>query len=525
MGHGKETPRQKMIGMMYLVLTALLALNVSADILNAFIIVDKSLNKTISNFIKKNDVVYNGFEKAFKENQAKTKPWYDKAQIVKLESQKLIDSIRDDKKRIVMIADKVPESEWSDSLFFKVKSKDNNNVPGQVMILEKRGESLKEMLDAYREKMVSLIKDTAKASELIAGIRSNLMTEKVYSEQNKEWVPWEDAYFNHLPLIAVITILSKLQTDIKNSEADMLNYLYGNIDAASYKFNKLEAIVKPNSSYVLQNNKYEAEIFIAASDTTVKPDIYVGGQKLADIKEGKGLYTGSTSTLGVKKWGGEIKYKAPTGEILVYPFSTEYQVGAPSFVVSPTKMNVFYIGVDNPVDITASGVPEDKLQASISSGSLVKKAGSSYIVRVTKPGEVTITGSAEVDKKRIDFGAPKKFRVKTVPDPIAVVGANKLNWKGGMITKSALLAEQGVQAILENFDFDLKFNITGFTVSAIVAGGFEESQASTGTSFSVGQKNLMKNIQPGKRVNIEKIVAKGPDGTDRPLNTITFKIQ
>jgi len=516
MGHGKETPRQKMIGMMYLVLTALLALNVSAEVLNAFILIDNSLTKTSQNFQLKNEDVYTGFEKALSENGAKVKPYKDLADEVKLKSQELFDVIHNYKMEIVTVADG-PEADLKN-----IQKKDDNNIPGQLMVLEGRGEKLKEEIDAYRGYLLGIITDTARYSLAYNGINNTLNTNDIIGNTGEK-VPWVDANFNHLPLAGVITLMSKMQNDIRNAEAEILGYLFGQIDAGSFKFNKLEAIVNASTNYVLVGNEYKAEVFIAASDSTVEPEIFVGESNLKVI-DGKGQYVGNTSSVGFKTWSGVIKMKSPaTGEILEFPFKSEYQVAEAGLVVSPTKMNVFYIGVDNPVDISVPGVPADKVSATISGGGSISRSGSGYVVRVKSVGDVYISASADFSGNVKQMGK-KVFRVKRVPDPVAKIGSDPLNAQGGVMAKNMLLAQAGIKADLENFAFDLKYNVTGFTVSASIK-GYTEEASSNSALFTSQQKGLINKIAPGQKVYIENITAKGPDGSTRKLGSINLKLR
>jgi len=513
MAHGKETPRQKMIGMMYLVLTALLALNVSKSVLDAFVLVDKGLGKTIENFTAKNDITYAAFDAKDAENHAKVGKWKAKADSVKAEANTLIDHIQALKLEIVMKADG-PEGNLE-----HIQSKDDTNIPGEIMVVNGKGDELKNKIDALRDFLKTYVKP--ESTGLLESIDNNLDTSDPPENEGGEKESWVQYNFEHLPLIAVITLMSKMQADIRNAEADMLAYLYKEIDIGSFKFNKLEAIVLPESNYVLVGNPYKAKVFIAASDTTVAPEIIVGGRHLP-VKDGKGEYSGSTSSPGIKTWGGLIKMIHPaTKDTLTYKFKSEYQVAEASLVVSPTKMNVFYVGVPNPVDISVPGVAGDKINASLSgAGNIRKKSGNSYTVRVKKPNkDVYVSVSANVGGNLRNMGR-KKFRVKAIPDPIAMVGKNK----GGTYKKSLLLAQSGVKAELEDFLFDLKFKVTRFTVSAVVRGFTEEKHAKS-ASFTQAQKGLIRMLKPGQKVYIENIYARGPDGKDKKLPTIMFRLK
>jgi len=534
MGHGKETPRQKMIGMMYLVLTALLALNVSAEVLNAFLLVDQSLRKSRDNIQSKTEVLYTQFETAYSENPDKVEEWKNEADSVKILTRELVDFMEFLKDTIVITADKQRTYIDSGRDVHLVQTKDDNNIPGQIMVLEmggvpSNGKVLQDKIEGYRAHLIGIIErkgphgpdgelDTARVGSIISGIEKSLSTDGIEGHGGE--VDWVNGNFNHLPLVAVLTMLSKFQADVRNAEADIINWLSGQIDAGSWKFNKLEAIVNANANYILQGNEYKAEVFIAASDSTQDPEIVLAGGTKLDIKNGKGIYNGNTSTVGFTKWGGVIKMESPsTGEILEFPFSGEYQVGQSSLVVSPTKMNVFYIGVDNPVEISVSGVPQDKVQASISAGSMSPAAGG-YNVKVTRAGEVFINVSAEVDGNVKSMGS-KKFRCKFIPDPVAKVA----NSQGGVIGKNELMAQAGVFAVLDNFDFDAKFSVTSYKVSTTDAQGYTVEKIVTGAGFTSDVRGLIQGLAPGKKVYFEEIKAVGPDGTPRSLGAIGFRVQ
>ncbi|MCK5667338.1 MAG: gliding motility protein GldM, partial [Thiotrichaceae bacterium] len=377
-----------------LVLTALLALNVSAEVLNAFILVDNSLRTSTANSEKKNDAVYTEFSKAMEESPAAVKKWKEKADIVSTGSNDLFNYIDTLKYLIVRTADG-PEGR-PDSIL----AKDDTNIPGQRMILEKvdgknRATLLKEEIEEYRQSLLKLVgKDSSLYKPVITSIKNNLNTDDIKGAEGNA-VAWTTANFDHLPLAGVITLMTKMQADVRNAEADILGYLFGKISAGSFKFNKVEAIVNSPTNYVLMGQSYTAEVFIAASDSTVDPIIKLGGGSQLKVVKGKGMYTGNTGSAGVKSWGGVIEMKHPeTGKILTYPFKSEYTVGVAQLVVSPTKMNVFYIGVDNPVDVSVPGIDPNKIQARISSGSIRKK-GNSYVVKVKKIGKVRVSATAD----------------------------------------------------------------------------------------------------------------------------------
>jgi len=523
MAHGKETPRQKMIGMMYLVLTALLALNVSKDVLDAFILVDEGLTKTTTNFYAKNQSLYGSFDEAYQLNPVKVEEWIGKAKEVKERSQQLSDFMQECKREIVIKAEganteAIVDGEVDINL---IKGKDNNNVPAEIMILNKKGTELREKIKEHREYLTDLIDDKENYAAIVASIESGLDTSDPPPDKKGVSHPWESNYFEHLPLASVITILSKMQSDVRNAESEILNYLLSQIDAGAFKFNVIEPVVIANSDYVFKGQEYKAQVYLAAFDSTRDPEILVGGQKLP-IVNGKGVFTGNTSSTGVRQWSGVIRLLGDDGTAIVREFRHEYQVAEASAVVSPTKMNVFYRGVKNPVSVSVSGVPKEDLQVEITKGRITRVPGRDWEVNIgpgTEGEIVSVRVFANIDKVRRFMGS-SDFRVKSVPDPVAVVAGKSQ----GVISMTDLTRAPGVVAELKNFDFDLDFSVTEFTVSAVLSGGFTRTERSSSDKFTRPQMEIISQLRTGQRVTFENIKAVGPDGSTRTLNSIVLSI-
>jgi gliding motility-associated protein GldM len=548
MAHGKETPRQKMIGMMYLVLTALLALNVSKEVLNAFATLDTGLIGTLQNVEASNNKVISDFEVQYQMNQKKVEPWKVKAVKVSEMAKDITSFIQEKKLEMVKKADgkkseAIKDGEIDDIL---ISAKDNTDAPAEVMIgdrNDKAGRELRLKIEAFRKYLTDEVVTTEGAEAIRHSIEVSLNTEPNRKEIHKSDAPtWEAEHFEHLPLAGVLTIMSGLQINVRNAETEALRYLYNQIDAGSFKFNQLEATVIPNSNYIIRGNEYRAEVFLAASDTTASPTVWVTSNsrpydstvtdgitsysKRADLsydtlpvnKGGKGIYSIPGSALGMKYWGGLIELTGPDGSKLVKPFRRDYLVAEGSVVVSPTKMNVFYLGVDNPVDVSVAGVQPDQVEISVTNARHEKQGGSSYIIRPIRPGNAFVVVYANIEGRKREMGR-KEFRVKTVPAPVTMVN----NQKGGYINQGVLLAQIGVIAEMENFEFDLKFTITEFTVSAVVQGFVREYTSKT-NKFTADQKALIKTLSRGNSVYIQDVKAVGPDGSTRNLSTINFKL-
>lgn len=547
MAGGKESPRQKMIGMMYLVLTALLAMNVSKDILNAFVIINEGLQVTNQNFMAKNEFTYAQFEKAKANDPAKVTDFYNKAMRAKGLSDEIYLHIEELKKYLIAVtAGKAGIEEVEDDSLFNLRnvdSKDNYDIPTLWLVgsdpqAPKEAEwsalELKSKIENFKSEMLYLFDN----EEERAALQLGLATEGDFGKEDGVPQTWVTANFYHLPLAAVVTNLSKMQADIRNAEADIIKALYRNISADDFKFDTLAAKVIPRSTYVIQGDSFIAEVIVAAFSTTQPPRMRLVKQfsdsndmpiydKFEDLDSstnislvnGAARYAVAATSEGVQEWGGVIQIKGPDGKYrsFMVPKQT-YTVAKPALVVSPTAMNVFYRGLENPVEVSVPGVPTDKLEIAISNAS---KSGSNGNFMV-KPGNgqtCEVSVSAEINGKKQNFGK-KEFRVKNVPDPKPFFGGAT---GSDNIQMKDFLAAGGVIAKMENFEFDLRFEIVSYVVSATIKGKVVEA-ACSGPALSPDAKKIRAEMKSGQKIYIEKIKAKGPDGTVRDLGTVSLKV-
>ena len=531
MAHERLSPRQKMIGMMYLVLTAMLALNVSKEAVEAFKKVDKGLTLTVTNYAIKNNLTYSEFDRAAAENPAKAGKYKTAAYQVKERADEAFNFIQGLKIEIINEAEG-PENEavkGTEVIIEAVKRIDDTNIPSQILIgANENGKAngLKALLNDYRDFLITTLEGKNPTAEDV--LRKSLNTDDGRDPDGQP-TRWENMTFQTLPLVAVITILSELQLNVRNAETEVLNYLYSQIDASSFKFNKLSAIVIPNSNYVTLGSDYEAVVFISATDSTQQPVITVGGTNLDFDETGKGIYKVQASSTGAKRWGGIIALKAPDGTTKNYPFDASYVVGEPNVIVSPTAMNVMYMGIPNPIDVSVPGVSPDKIKIKVVNGSFttekVKNSKGvnfkgSWAVRPNTVGQnVQVIVTADMNGKPVQY-PPYEFRVKSIPKPVAVFAGKST----GSVAKNLAAAQQGVFAILPDFDFDLNYDVTGFSVLFTDnRGDFEEF--STNSMLTAKQKTLISQLTRNKYLTIKDIKAKGPDGKTVELLPILLKIE
>jgi gliding motility-associated protein GldM len=524
MAGGKETPRQKMIGMMYLVLTALLALNVSKEILNAFVAIEESLNVTNENFDGKNGILYEKFEKAMADNKAKTEPFYNKAKIAKAKAKELCDFIDELRSEIYAEVQKLEKSQADTFHLVYLDSKDNYDIPTHLMIGENpeaaTGKSieLKEKIEKFKKEMTELVPEKERA-----GLKLGLSTANVYSVAEEKEVTWENNLFYHNPTAAVMSIFAKLKNDIKNAESDVVSALLKAIDANDFKFDAIEAKVVAPTSYIVSGEKYVADIFVSAHSSTQNPEVLIGkvdttnkeqakivGEgKPVNVINGVGKYEVATSAEGVQEYSGVINVKAPDGSVKAYPFKGEYMVARPSMAVSPTKMNVFYIGVENPVDISVAGAAPTDVVATLTGtqGSIVSKGQGHYIVKVNSGTKCDINVSVKTKTGSKSMGK-MEFRVKKVPSPLASFAGITGD---GKATKGELAAAGGVIPKLEDFVFDLKFPVVSWVMSANINGVFVDVPAQ-GPSTTGQMKEMMNKVKAGGKILIEQVKVQAPDG-------------
>ncbi|MCF8367582.1 MAG: gliding motility protein GldM [Bacteroidales bacterium] len=530
----KETPRQKMIAMMYLVLTALLALNVSKEILEAFIVVNESIDSTNEKFANKIETTYLKFQQQYELNPEKVGDEWEKAQKVKAYTKsidKYIDSL---KYEVIRITEGITFEEAKIINLADVKKKDNFDTPTNFFVSSDTkkgvGEAMVDSLNIYRERMLRIIdEDRRPQFDERLGLKTDGKYKNAYGDE-QEWI---EHNFYHTILAADVTIMNKIKAEIYNTESDIISYLYSTIDEQDFKFSELSAKVIPNSNYVFQGDDYEAEISVAAVDETQNPVVYIlqnadtmthNQIDIAERIEGeRGVVrlTLPASSEGTRKYAGIIEMKDPTGLAKYYPFSQEYIVAKPSATISPTKMNVFYRGVDNPVAISASGKANSQLKINISDGKITQ-TDTGWVVTDLPPEayETTIRVNSDDGK----FLGEQLFRVKRLPDPIArVIGADE----DGKISKKRMLTNPFLVCQLPDYvDFKYDFKVNSFTMIVPTRGGgqYVSTEKSETMMFTDKMKNLVESLGKDEILIFQDIKVRGPEGP-RKIKSINITIQ
>jgi gliding motility-associated protein GldM len=501
-----------MINLMYVVLMAMLALNVSSDVLEGFKLVDEGLNRTKVNSATQNEAIYKELEAAMKQNPEKTRQWYKKAQQVRLMSDSLYSFAENLKWEIVR------EADGDDADLNDIEGRDNLEAATHVMLAPGigKGGKLKKAIESYREGITAMINDEGQKKI----IRSNLSTD-VPKKAKLMGKNWQEYMFENTPVAAAITLLTKLQTDVRHAEGEMLHQLVANIDVKDVRVNEIQALVIPTAQTVVRGGKFSAQIIMAAVDTTQRPEIYVGNTLLKSENGRYETICGSTGDFTLK---GYLVMKNGNGETIRREFSQPYTVVEPSATVSATMMNMLYAGYQNPISVSVPGVPNNKISLSMTNGTLTKKDGGNYVAVPSKVGEdVTFTVTAQNEGRQQEMGK-FSFHVRKLPDPTGYLQytdskGNTSRFKGGRISKQAIMAAGGIGAAIDDGLLDISFRVLGFQTRFMDNMGNVVPEVSNSASFTANQLQRIRSLTRGKLFNISEIRVVGPDGIERTLTS------
>jgi gliding motility-associated protein GldM len=503
MAGGKETPRQRMIGILYLVLLGLIALNVPDSLLDAFKNITNSLDASTKNVNTGLQATYSAFEATkLKEQAERAKPIYEKAKHASAIAAELNTYIEELKAKLIAEGGGInPEID-------DVDGRDNLDISPRIMINQKNGEKLKAKIDETRQRLLEALgKDSV-------GVQFSLNTiaPKPHGDVRKSW---QEANFGDgIPLGATLTTLAKIEADNKNAENEVVKKLLGKIDQAQVTLDKFSAVVVAPSSYVIAGQPYTAQIFLTAYDSKSNPDITVNGSKVS-VTDGKGNYTITASGEGKHTIDGFITVKNnTTGKNDSYPFKQEYMVARPSAVISPDKMNVLYIGVPNPISVSAPGVAAGDLNVHFSGAGSLSGSGGHYTATVSSIGRATISVSGA---KGAVLGSTE-FRIKRIPDPKPQFAGKS----GGNTSSANIKAQDRLFAQLDNFDFDAKFNVTHFTMLVVKPRQDAIILSGSGGELTSAMHSALNTVTPGTTVIFKDIIAVGPDHSPRSLDPIVL---
>jgi len=502
-----ETPRQKMIGMMYLMLTAMLALNVSAEVLNGFTMISTSLRASIDSAEDRTERLYRRFHELNEENPEKVGEWYARADSLRIASNSLYDYIQAFRDDMILLADRNADPNNLESLTNRTKA--DLNVAGQLAIHGGRGKELQRRLLEHRELLIRLTDNDS---------TKRVMYEALFDVDDANWV---DARFRMMPLGAAVTVLTKYQNDVRIAEMDMVQFLQRQIDAGDIRVNQISAHSIPiTSSFVMQGGMYETRIILAAEDTTATPTVIVNGREVPG-----GILRIPANTPGVFTYSGTVTLTGADGEPIVRPFNSQFTVGQPAATISNVDLNVVYRGVDNRFSISVPGVAAANVNVT-AEGANVRQSGNFFIVNPARDGSIRINVAANINGRITPMGS-QEFRVRQIPDPKAFIqyrdagGVMRQIDIEGRLSRAAMrspdfavIASYGPDELIQ-----ANFNVVSFSVRTRIG-----AVPTQGNRLTPRQLQDIERLERGDVITFGDIRAVGPDGAERRLGNLQITL-
>lgn len=491
-----KEPRQKMINMMYIVLVALLALNVSAEILNAFKIVDKSLVSSSGQLSESNRKMHSSLNKKLAEEKyaERAKIWQPVARQASDLAEHLFQMIEQYKGDLRLAAD---AKTATDSVY----REDNLDAASRLFNSSGQGEALFNAVSLFKKQVLSL------HPKLAEHFQFHFPLEVTGTARE-----WSYKNFNMVPAVAALTILSKLQNDIKTAENQVVSYCHEQLSAAEYIPDTYGAIVSQNSDYFMPGGTVKIKGSVGAYNKNSGTQVLVNGTPVTVNPNGVAELDLPVGATGTHSADVTIKYITQDGQPRTETQKITWNVGAPgAAAIMADKMNLLYIGVPNPITV-AAGVGEDKIEAvRPSQGNITKKATGKYEVNgLTTEGEMNITLVAEGKSNSFPF------RVKMLPPPTAYVGTVK----EGNMKVATFIAMQGVRAELTDAPINAPYKVVSYEIATYNKGVYQ-SASNTGGYWTGNAEKIAKSVTPGTTVTISKILVQGPDGRPRePRNSV-----
>lgn len=505
-----KEPRQKMINLMYLVLTALLALNVSAEILNAFKTVNNGLINNNNVLDQRNNAISKALagelvDEKTKERAAVWAPRAEKARKISADMAAYLESIKAE----ILKAAKYDPATGS--------GEDDLEATTRVMTEGPRGKELHQKLIEYRANILSVVPENKAEFERELPIDLSIPPSKNEASKNN----WELAYFRMVPTVAAITILSKFENDVKNSESLVVDYCHRQVSSVVFVYDQFQAIASANSQYFMPGQEIQITAGVGAFSKAAAPSVSVDGSPVAIGPDGTALYKSTVGGTGSYKKIVTIRFKTPAGRDSSVTREVAYSVGSPTGItVTPDAVKVLYIGLDNPISITGGAKGAESIQASINQGKIENKGGGHYSVTgLSTPGKATITVHTTDGKT-----ASEEFRVRTIPPPTPKVG----NSAGGRMSVNEFKAQVGVRADMGDFVFEgVKYDVSSFTIIG-TGKGFEstgpQAADNSGAYFSANAKRIIDMTKAGSSIILDRIRVTGPDGSKTLPGTIAFTL-
>lgn len=515
MAQGKQSPRQKMINLMYLVFIAMMAMQVDRQVLRSFEGITVTMEESSGLTNENNTTFYDQIV-----NKAKEDPDYaaiqDRANEVKSQSDRAYNFIEDLKKKITdQMEYKLPTLGGTEEEETDYASLSNVDVITNLLFVDDdtpkaEGANLKKSIDDFR---------TFMATAYSASDRDKKRVEKLFNTDNVKRKTWLNDKFHGQPMVAGLANLTKIQADIRTEEGNLVRTLLANKLQDEIELKAFQPIVMV-PPFVRKDQKVDASIAFGAFDNTLQGSVTLNGGGSVPLTDGKANFTLASGSTGKKTVSGTMAYKDAKGEMVSIPFSQEYEVVSETIVEPPSgavitadKMNVVYRYLDNPISATVNGA-DGAISMTASMAGLSGSNGKYNFKPTAGSGTVTFTASAKTSTGKTVSGK-KEFRIKPVPPARGVILG-----KTNITVPANGIAAQTVKVDWPDFLFDMSASVTSFKVK--VAG--QPTASVNGTSMS-GASGVISKARKGDAVFVFDIKYKSTTGITGEASPITIEVR
>lgn len=550
-----ETPRQKMITMMYLVYTAMLALNVSAEVVNGFKSVATATHKSNQLIAEKLDDTYTNFDLALENSKEKVQEKYDRAQEIKALSKDLtsfIDSVEfafiggevaskaeiktytdegKEKEHVIILQDPATKQAIPDSVraaldeggfsWFTDKQLEDNHKPANFFLGEsgvvhedRAAFQLKQKILNYKKRINTVLGEDS------ALVHLGLDMSDGYDKDGKSQ-SWEMLNFNEVITGAALVTLTRLRAEVMNAEFDAVNMLYKQVSKGDMTFSNVAMISRPRSTYILQGGTYETKINVAAYDPKQQFRATINGQNLVSGDSGTVVYKTTCNNLGPQRITGTAYVTSPDGGTKDYPINDIYFVAKPAGVVQLDGLQVVYAGLENPITVSAAGIDTRNLKPVLDGqGTITPGIGEGKYILKPASGQknLTINIDATIDKKVTRVGS-YRYIVKDIPAPVLSINGIP---SGDKIARKDLSANTVVVA-LKDPGFLLKIDPKMIRIVKMLVSVGTKEETVPGPRFNATIESFIRKANKGEKLVIIATVMM-PDGkTKQSQYTVTLK--
>jgi gliding motility-associated protein GldM len=461
MASGKLSPRQKMINLMYLVFIAMIAMQMSKEVLSAFGYMNEKLTDNNTLFSQKNAATYENLRGKASEQPEKYEEIFNKAEKIRQLTENF--SAYLDKLKTTFLSDVDDPTDY--------ESMDRTGVVDEYLFVgdkfTKEGQEFLDQINGYRDGVIGIL---GTSNPLIPVIKKRFDTSDQQTEDGKQ--AWLKNRYEGFPLISTVTNLTSMQNDVKMTSYEILNFMLGGQLESDVSMSNYKTILIPEKSAFFQGENFKGKVVLGRYDASLKPEkVVVNGNEITTIEDGGAILDFPAGAVGERDVKGKFIF-IENGQPVEIEINSSYAVipKPNSAVISADKMNVVYMGVDNPMTISIPGISDDKVAAT--GNGLSRASGSGkYVMKPSAGKEVTINVSGKLPNGQT-VSTSQVFRIKGIPSPNGTIRKES----GYVKMQKTSLEKSTVGAELPDFDFDLKLITTGFTIkvpgqSAVVVSG------------------------------------------------------